>query len=126
MKLHTVFLTIFFLFPLYMFGSITGTYESIRIGPMNEIDTGVAYITKRDSIYSIIWTCKDGGSAVGTGVRNGDSISFVYKEDDSEFFGVQQYKIGKHTLTGPWVLFETTDAGFDFLKKISNDTSLPI
>lgn len=125
MNLRSIFVSVFFLFPIYMFANITGTYEVVGFDPLTGDYTGTLVITKQDDIYTSFWDFSGGSTAVGTGVREGDDISFVFDEDGGASFGVQLYEINCHTLFGPWVRFEAVESGFETSTKISNHTNIP-
>lgn len=126
MNLRSIFLSIFFLLPLHMFASLTGTYTAIGVGPSGQEYTAEVVIVKNDSIYTIYWVFEDLSIDVGTGVRQGDSIAFVFQENFSTPYGVQLYHIECHTLLGPWARFGATKEGFELIEKISDETVIPI
>lgn len=115
----------FLLFPIYMFAHIPGTYQVSGFDPAtNQNYTGVLVITKEDSIYTANWTFTN-TTDTGTGVRNHDSLAFVFNENNSSSFGVQLYEIEDDTLRGPWVRFGATEKGFEKATKLFEASPQP-
>ena len=119
MNVRTLFLIIFFLFPVAIFAHITGAYKVSGVDPQtHQKYIGIVIITERDSVYTAQWTFAGGSTDVGTGVRKGKFLSFVFEEDGRNSFGTQLYKIDGHTLKGPWVRIGADKKGFEKIKKI--------
>lgn len=134
------FLLCFFLFPIYMFAqplesssdhhhhhhhtSIVGTYDVAGFDPsVPEYYTGTAVITEDEGIYTIVWTFCGSDPLVGTGVRQHDDISFVYRLLGTHHYGTQLYKIYDDTLKGPWIPFEGNAKGYERITKICGGPS---
>lgn len=121
MKIRNVLLNVFLVFPVYMFASITGTYEVSGFDPeTNQKYGGSIVIDKEGSVYTARWTLDGGEIDTGTGVRKDDFLSFVFRENNSNSFGTQLYEIDGHTLKGPWVRFDAERKGFEKLNKIED------
>lgn len=120
MKLKNFLAFSFLALPIYAFAHFTGTYEVSGFNPFtNSHYTGQVVITKNDDhVYTATWTFDGGGSDVGTGVRKGDDLAFVFEEGSSGVFGVQLYDFDGHHAKGPWTFFGGTAEGHEKLKKI--------
>ncbi len=107
-----------FIFPLYMFGHITGTYHVEGFdATINEHYEGTLEITENNDVYNLVWTYDGITPYIGTGVRSGNSLSIVFNEIDTTPFGTQLYKICGNTLKGPWILFGDTRISFERAEK---------
>lgn len=122
MKLPSVILGLCISLPLYLAASISGIYEAEGHGPTNDPYTAIVHIDKvSDTVYNILWKFEDGSIDVGTGVRQSDSISFVFYETNRNSSGTQLYSIDSHhTLEGPWVRLGALNNGFEKLKKLEH------
>lgn len=119
MNLRHFFLISFFVFPVYMFAHLTGTYKVNGFDPATNQDyTGTLVITKNDSVYTALWTFPGPSNDIGTGVREDDFLSIAFNEDNGISFGTQLYEIDGDTLHGPWVRLGATEKGFEKAKKI--------
>lgn len=121
MKVTNVLLPLFFLLPIMMFGGITGRYKESGYSPTFGHYTGTAVIKKVGLSYTATWTYSDGSIDVGTGVRQGNYLSFVYSSIDLAtplLSATQIYKIKGDILEGYWIYQNSTQRGFDKLKKI--------
>ena len=117
MRLHTFVIGLFLLAPVFAFSGISGTYRVSGIQP-GATYGGTVVIERYNTVYKATWTDDDGEIERGTGVRKGDTISFVFKKGNMEAYGVQMYKISKHYLQGPWAWYGETWNGFEKLRKI--------
>ncbi len=115
------------LFPICLFAGISGNYTVSGFDPtLNANYTGTAVITSAPAtvgtgtVYTIVWTYTDFPTIIGTGVRKGCYLSFVYTEEVTGItpFGTQLYKIDGNKLKGPWILFGDTRIGLETLKKV--------
>lgn len=121
MNLRTFLASIFILFPVFMFAHVTGTYHVSGFDPVtNQNYTGTLVITKAGAIYTANWTYSGGNTDTGTGVREDDSIAFVFNEEGTTNYGVQLYEIHCDTLKGPWVRYQAETKGFESAVKVSN------
>lgn len=102
--------------------SLTGTYGITGFDP-NTGDSyqGSAKITGEGDVYQMTWTVPAKKKVyIGTGIRQGDTISFVYLDQRApESPGVQVYKIEDDTLSGKWVGLGRTKKGSETLKKMN-------
>ena len=111
-------------FPIYAFANIAGTYEVKGFDPITNSEyKGTLVIQKvNDDIFNAQWTFTTGPFAadVGTGVKKGQYLSFVFNEIGTSNVGTQLYKIERHNvLRGPWVALGATEEGFERAKKVS-------
>lgn len=122
-SLYLTMLTLFLSIPLYICAGIVGTYEVKGFDPHNGNYTAILQIQKvNDSIFNALWTFTSGatGIDIGTGVRQGKCLSFVFSESEtgSDSVGTQLYKIEHDVLKGPWTHLGGTLAGFEKAKKV--------
>ncbi|WP_068469244.1 hypothetical protein [Candidatus Protochlamydia phocaeensis] len=111
----------FFLFPyMCLQADLSGAYEVSGFDPfLGQRYTGVAILEKQEETYAIYWTFSDGTYNVGTGVRDGDQISFIFRGvEDPNYLGVQVYEFKRGRLKGPWTLLGSSVVGIEKLKKI--------
>jgi hypothetical protein len=99
------------------FAGISGTYKVWGNEPSGTY-TGTIVIKRQGTIYSAVWTNADGTLETGTGVRTGDILSFVFRKEEREGYGVQVYKISNHCLKGPWAWYGSSWKGIEKLTKI--------
>lgn len=118
MKFYT--LIIFFIaLPLFISADIEGNYEVEGKDPVVGSYTGKAVIERKAvGIYTARWTFTDGTSAEGTGVKQMDTISFVFKESSGDF-GTQLYEI-RDNLEGKYIRFGASQNGWEKMLKIKN------
>lgn len=112
----------FCLLPLSLFAYLSGTYEvdGILAGTDQPYSGTVVIERQDDHIYTARWVFTDNSVDLGTGVRDGDALSFVFFEESTSDYGVQLYKIEGDVLKGPWVRYGATEKGFEKLKKIEH------
>lgn len=121
MSLRSFLSGLVFMFPIYMFANIAGTYDVSGFDPAtNKKYTGIVVIEKVGQVYIANWVFSDGSNDIGTGVLNDDSLAFDFHEISAGDNGVQLYEIDGHTLSGPWARFGTTQTGFEKLKKLKS------
>lgn len=121
MRARNLILAFFLFLPILAFSTIAGRYNSeITRGDGSKINATAEIIHSGSSVYQIVWTYDDHSTEVGTGVKKGDTISFVFQsgEPSNYLYGVTQYQIEGKTLKGPWVYFGLRNKGFEKLKKI--------
>lgn len=121
--LHLLMFLVFL--PVYMFAGIAGTYEVKGFSPNHVPYAGTVVIAKvSEGIYSATWTFDDQSIDLGTGVRKGSTLSFVFHETSTNTDGTQLYEFGPgKTLRGPWIRFGATEKGFEKLRKIHDSSS---
>jgi hypothetical protein len=118
MNLRSTLLSLF-MFPVCVFAGVTGNYTVEGHDPANVEYTGTLAITKSGSVYTANWSFSDGHTEFGTGVRNNDSIAFVFSEaKPGAVSGVQLYAIRGDVLEGPWVDQGATEKGFERATKV--------
>lgn len=104
--------------PVFAFPSIVGKYRVYGTSSTDKYK-GVIEIKKKHDVYTATWTYDDGSKETGTGVRKGEVLAIVFKEDLEPKYGVQTYKIEDNELSaGPWAWFGVTWKGYEKLKKI--------
>lgn len=121
MKTFSFILTSLFLYPLCLLAHVAGAYSISGFDPTtNQEYTGTLKIDKKGELFTGLWTFNDGTSNTGTGVRKGSSISFVFFDQATNHYGVQNFEIHDHEkkLKGPWTLFETDVKGFEKAESI--------
>ena len=117
MKMYVLFFIVFFFTPAIAFSEISGKYRVYGSQP-GQTYKSVVVIKKVGHVYTANWADDDGSTETGTGVRRGDYLSFVFKESEGNFYGVQVYKISKDCLQGgPWAWYGDTWKGYEKLKK---------
>jgi uncharacterized protein (TIGR03067 family) len=84
---------------------IRGSYRSETYGPDNKKATMSAEIQKRGDAYLIKWQVSEGVAYLGTGIRQGDTLSVAWVNRGS--VGVSVYKIEK----GPKLVGVYTEVG---------------
>lgn len=129
MKLRHLLCSICFL-PVSLFAGISGNYLVTGLDKTVEPPqpyTGSAIISKqgsgKDAVYTIVWNYPNSDPFYGTGVREGDAVSFVYNEECTSYYGVQLYDIKNRgdVLDGKWVDFQASAGGFETLEKVELD-----
>lgn len=122
MQFRHMILCAFLLFPTLAFSSITGKYKFKGTTPTGGEYKGTATIVQgKGNVYEARWLYPDGSFEVGTGVKKGDYISFVFASVIGTSFGtygVIQYKINDHTLKGTYAIFAEPGTGHEIMKKI--------
>ena len=101
--------------------SLTGTYGITGFDPSKgEPYQGKAKITGEGDVYQITWSFPlEKKVYIGTGIRQGDTVSFVYLDQRAPNTpGVLVYKIKDDTLSGKWVALGRTKKGSETLKKL--------
>lgn len=98
--------------------AIEGAYTISGQDPYEKAPyTGTAVITKEGDVYQGQWSFDDKEKYVGTGLKNGNEVSFIFQKDDKTLSGVQVYKIDGTTLSGPWVLLGKSLIGTEKMQK---------
>lgn len=113
------------LLPCFSLMAIEGTYKVNGYDPYFKMSySGTVIITKdQNEVYQASWTITEGDKEykdIGTGIKLGDTVSFVFKSapgQQTKDEGVQVYKIGKESLEGPFVLLGQNLAGKEKLQK---------
>lgn len=117
-NMRSILFTLFLFGPVALFCGIVGSYKVEGFDPQtNSKYTGTLVITKSGNVYSATWNF-NGNTDTATGVRRGDSVAFVFREGNSNSYGVQLYEIEENRLKGPWVRFGATSRGFERAKKV--------
>lgn len=118
MKLKGFLFGVFFLVPVLAFAGISGTYKVSGKG-QDGAYTGTIVIKRQGSIYNATWTNEDGSHEIGTGLRTGHILSFVFKQESSGQYGVQVYQIlSNRCLKGPWAWHGANWKGIEKLTRI--------
>lgn len=83
---------------------------------------GKAHLREKGNVYHVTWhTIPEGTVYVGTGIRQGNSISFVFSNRSKpEDIGVQLYTVQDDTLSGKWVLLGRDRKGSETLKLLES------
>lgn len=98
--------------------AVEGTYNVSGQDPYEKAPyTGTAVITKNKDVYQGQWSFDDGEKYVGTGLKSGDEVSFIFQKEDKTLSGVQIYKIDGATLSGSWVLLGKSLIGTEKMQK---------
>jgi hypothetical protein len=101
--------------------AIEGSYNVSGFDPYeNTSYQGTMEITKdKNDVFQAKWVI-DGSICLGTGLKTGHMVSFVFKSPATEKQqeeGVQVYKIEKDTLEGPFVYLGKSLVGKEKLTK---------
>lgn len=121
MKKILVSLMLLLLPCVYLQAKISGTYKVRGVNPFTHHKyRGVVTIERHGETYNALWTFSDGTHDAGTGLRQGNQISFVFTSPDvpDSISGVQVYEIKANCLKGPWTVLGADKAGFESLNKI--------
>lgn len=106
-----------FLLPMMIFAGISGTYDVTGFNFDSSFSyTAVLTIEKQGDIYTADWLFSDNSTSHGTGIRQEDSIAFIFNEGDLN--GVQLYAIDGCSLKGPWVFYDEEPKGYEVAKKV--------
>ena len=100
--------------------SLAGTYGITGFDPTTqESYHGKAKITGEGDVYQITWSYPTEKKVyIGTGIRQGNSISFVFVDQRAPNApGVQVYTIQDDTLAGKWVQLGRNKKGSETLKR---------
>lgn len=101
--------------------SLAGTYGITGFDPnTQESYHGKANITGEGDVYQITWNLPTEKKVyIGTGIRRGDTISFVFVDQRAPNApGVLVYDIEDDTLSGKWVQLGRQKKGSETLKRI--------
>lgn len=101
--------------------SLAGTYGITGFDPnTQESYHGKAKITGEDDVYQITWSLPTERKVyIGTGIRKGDSVSFVFVDQRMPNSpGVLVYDINDDTLSGKWVQLGRNKKGSETLKRL--------
>lgn len=117
MKLNAFLLGICFFAPVFAFPGISGKYRVYGNQPGGSYKSTLV-IERSGSIYHATWTNEDKTTETGTGVRKGDTLSFVFQKNSTGAYGTQIYKISKDGIKGPWAWYGSTWTGVEKLRRI--------
>lgn len=108
----SLFLTLM-VFPLF---AIARSYHIQGYDPYsNQHYRGVAFLTEdKNGVYQAKWQVH-GRTYRGTGLREGDKVSFLFMLDDNSIAGVEVYKVEGDTLKGSFVSLGKSLIGYEIL-----------
>lgn len=101
--------------------SLDGTYGISGFNPnTGESYTGKAQITGQGDVYQMTWNIPTEKKVhIGTGIRQGDIISFVFMDQrNPEAPGVLIYNIEDDTLSGKWIQLGRNRKGSETLRRM--------
>lgn len=120
------FLLLIFTFGITQLQAIAGTYSYSGNDPYDNVPySGKVTITKiNEQVYRGNWETTAGEKFQGTGIKNGNVISFVflskYLPEKTEVIGLVVYQIDGDTLKGPWIYWNQKLVGNEILVKINS------
>ena len=121
MKLRNIVVMAALCLPAIAFPGIAGKYKFKGVSGQGAPYHGLATIIKAKDAYEARWVYPDGTFEVGTAVRHGDTLSFVFTSVNNGTYGdygVISYTIEGKTFKGTYCYFASTSVGHEQMKKI--------